>query len=173
MAFEGGEAVMVSFGSAASGVSAAALAAFAGIALAVGMVVAALVDLWNHNENFRSQVIAIWGTIKSAITSAVQAIVSFVMSIWGQLTSFWNENHALIMQTATTYWNMFKSMIENVMNAILPVVQTGLNLLITLFSTSWQMITTVISTVIDDILSKCSVSCITHFKHDVRCLLSN
>ena len=40
------------------------------------------------------------------------------MSIWGQLTSFWNENHALIMQTATTYWNMFKGMIENVMNAI-------------------------------------------------------
>ena len=153
MAFEGGESVMVSFASTVEGVSAASLAAFAGIALAVGMVVAALVDLWNHNENFRSQVIAIWETIKSAITNAVQAIVSFVMSIWGQLTSFWNENHALIMQTATTYWNMFKGMIENVMNAILPVVQTGLNLLITLFSTSWQMITTVISTVIEVILN--------------------
>ena len=153
MAFEGGESVMVSFASTVEGVSAASLAAFAGIALAVGMVVAALVDLWNHNENFRSQVIAIWETIKSAITSAVQAIVSFVMSIWGQLTSFWNENHALIMQTATTYWNMFKGIIESVMNAILPVVQTGLNLLITLFSTSWQMITTVISTVIDVILN--------------------
>lgn len=153
MAFEGGESVMVSFASTVEGVSAASLAAFAGIALAVGMVVAALVDLWNNNENFRSQVIAIWETIKSAITNAVQAIVSFVMSIWGQLTSFWNENHALIMQTATTYWNMFKGVIENVMNAILPVIQTGLNLLITLFSTSWQLITTVISTALEIVLN--------------------
>lgn len=151
--FSSGSTAASGLGAAFSGLSVGALAAFAAIVAAVAMVGAALVDLWNNNENFRSQVIAIWETIKSAITNAVQAIVSFVMSIWGQLTSFWNENHALIMQTATTYWNMFKGMIENVMNAILPVVQTGLNLLITLFSTSWQMITTVISTVIEVILN--------------------
>lgn len=151
--FSSGSTAASGLGAAFSGLSVGALATFAAIVAAVAMVGAALIDLWNNNENFRSQVIAIWETIKSAITNAVQAIVSFVMSIWGQLTSFWNENHALIMQTATTYWNMFKGMIENVMNAILPVVQTGLNLLITLFSTSWQMITTVISTVIEVILN--------------------
>ena len=68
-------------------------------------LIAILVGVYNTSEDFRNKVNSAWEAVKSAVTSAVQEIVSFVSDIWGTMTSWWEENHELIERVATKVWN--------------------------------------------------------------------
>jgi len=54
------------------------------ISIIVGLI-AALVVLWNTNDNFRNGVINIWNSIVDAVVGAVTTVISFVQSNWKQL----------------------------------------------------------------------------------------
>lgn len=82
---------------------------------------AGFVLLYNTNEEFRVKVQETWEAIKSAINTAVQAVVSFDMDLWGKMVAWWNENQELIRQTAETVWNGIKAVIETVMAIIGPM----------------------------------------------------
>lgn len=107
------------------------------IAVLVGM----FVYLWQTNEDFRIKVTEIWNQIKEYISMAIQAVVTFVMQIWGTLVSWWNENNDLIMQTATRIWNTILTVIQVAMAIIVPIVQTA-----------WELIKAAIQIAVDLIL---------------------
>ena len=56
-----------------------------GVIAAIAALVAGFVLLYNTNEEFRTKVQAAWEAIESAISTAVEAVVSFVMDLWGQM----------------------------------------------------------------------------------------
>lgn len=64
-----------------TGVTGGAIAAFAGIAAAVAVLVAAFVDLWNNCEEFRDKMIGIWEDFKEKISGSFQKIVDAVNSL--------------------------------------------------------------------------------------------
>ncbi len=53
------------------------------IAAGIAILIAGIKYLWETNEGFREVVLGIWETISSFITSVLQALSDFIMSIWG------------------------------------------------------------------------------------------
>lgn len=118
----------------------------------IAALVAGFVLLYNTNEEFRTKVQAAWEAIKSAISTAVEAVVSFVMDLWGQMVAWWNENQELIRQTADTVWNGIKAVIETVMAVLGPIIETTWNNIQLVISTVWEMIKVVVETAINVVL---------------------
>lgn len=62
------------------------------VVMAIAALVAAVVILWNTNEDFRNALIAIWGNIKATIGAAVEVLVGFftktIPGAWNNLASF-------------------------------------------------------------------------------------
>ena len=52
------------------------------VVAAIAGLVAAIITLWNTNEDFRNWVIGAWETIKSAVETAITAIAEFFKSAW-------------------------------------------------------------------------------------------
>ena len=123
-----------------------------GVIAAIAALVAGFVLLYNTNEEFRAKVQAVWEAIKSAISTAVEAVVSFVMDLWGQMVAWWNENQELIRQTAETVWNGIKAVIETVMAIIGPMLEATWSNIVTIISTVWEMIKVVIETALNVVL---------------------
>ena len=147
------------------------------IAIIAGLVVA-LVTLWNTNEDFRNAVISIWETVKSAFSTAIEAIKGFFQSMAEKITTAWENiknafNTALnviktvmsaIQSTITTIWNAIKTVVTNVVNAIKSVISNVfnsikstitsiLNSIKSVFSSVWNSIKTTVSNVINGIKS--------------------
>ncbi len=123
-----------------------------GVIAAIAALVAGFILLYNTNEEFRAKVQAVWEGIKSAISTAVEAVVSFVMDLWGQMVAWWNENQELIRQTAETVWNGIKAVIETVMAIIGPMLEATWSNIVTIISTVWEMIKVVIETALNVVL---------------------
>ena len=123
-----------------------------GVIAAIAALVAGFVILFNTNEEFRTKVLEVWEAIKSAISTAVEAVVSFVMDLWGQMVAWWNENQELIRQTAETVWNGIKAVIETVMAIIGPMLEATWSNIVTIISTVWEMIKVVIETALNVVL---------------------
>ena len=123
-----------------------------GVIAAIAALVAGFVILFNTNEEFRTKVLEVWEAIKSAISTAVEAVVSFVMDLWGQMVAWWNENQELIRQTAETVWNGIKAVIETVMAIIGPMLEATWSNIVTIISTVWEMIKVIIETALNLVL---------------------
>lgn len=89
---------------------------FFAIPALIAAVVAAIVYLWNTNEDFRNAIIEIWNVIKDTFVGVWQSIVDFftvsIPEAWDSVCSFfmaipdWFENIWLIIKQAfTDGWN--------------------------------------------------------------------
>jgi len=147
----GGSALSLAFAKLV-GVVTALGAPFLAVVAIIASLVAVLIGVYNTSEEFRNKVNAAWEAIKTAISSAVEAVVSFVMDLFGQLVSWWNENQDLILSTTSTVWNAIKEVVETVMNVLAPIIGAAWNLIVTIVKTAWDVIKTVIQTALSVVL---------------------
>jgi len=122
------------------------------IVIAIVAFIAVLVRLYQTNEKFRSQVQAVWEVIKTGISMALTAIKNSIMSVWAQITSFWNENQESIKATASTIWNVIGNVVTTVMTAIGAIMQFIWPVVKALIVSTWDAIMNVIKGAINIIL---------------------
>lgn len=133
-----------------------AAAPIVGIILGVIAVVALLVvgiqQLWQHHEGFRTAVTEIWNAIYAFLSVIIQQISSFVMSIWGTLTTWWTENQQLILKAANTVWTAISTVIQTIMTILGPYLQASWENIKLIITTAWDIIKVVVETAINVIL---------------------
>jgi len=122
------------------------------VILAIVGFIAILVRLYQTNDKFRAQVQAVWSAIKTGISVAVTAIKDLVMSVWTQITTFWNENQESIKSTASTIWNAIGTVVTTVMSAIGAIMQFIWPVVKALIVSTWEAIKNVIQGAINIIL---------------------
>lgn len=88
------------------------------IATLIAGVVAALITLWNTNENFRNGVIEIWENVKEFISGVVTAIVEFftvtIPNAFNAVIEFVKTNwQALLMLLVNPFAGSFKLLYDN------------------------------------------------------------
>ena len=88
------------------------------IATLIAGVVAALITLWNTNENFRNGVIKIWENVKEFISGVVTAIVEFftvtIPNAFNAVIEFVKTNwQALLMLLVNPFAGAFKLLYDN------------------------------------------------------------
>ena len=145
---EGGSGILGTIASAFGAISAPVLAVIA----VITSLIAILVGVYNTSEDFRNKVNSAFEAVKSTVTSAIQEVVNFVQDIWGTFFSWWDENHELIEQTATTVWNAIKSVVETVTNFLAPFIEATWNNIVSVVSVAWDILKVVIETALNIIL---------------------
>ncbi|WP_105256861.1 phage tail tape measure protein [Streptococcus suis] len=123
-----------------------------GVIAVIALLVVGIQQLWQHNEGFRMAVIEIWTAISSFISTVIQEVSSFIMSIWGTLTTWWSENQQLILDAANTVWNAISSIITTVMTILGPLIQASWENIKLIITTVWDMIKIVVETAINVVL---------------------
>ncbi len=147
----GGSALSVTFAKIVGIVSSLG-APFLAVVAVIASVIAILVGVYNTSEEFRNKVNSAFEAVRSTVTSAIQEVVSFVMKLFGTLISWWEENHALFEQTATTVWNAIKSVVETVTNFLAPFIEATWNNIVSVVSVAWDILKVVIETALNIIL---------------------
>lgn len=122
------------------------------IVAAVTLLIVGIKELWQNNEAFRTAVTEIWNAIWSTITTIIQQISDFVMSVWGTLFTWWNENQELIRTAADTVWNAISAVIQTVMTIIGPFIETTWANIQLVITTTWEVIKIVVETAINVVL---------------------
>lgn len=107
------------------------------VSLIAGLV-AALVTLWNTNEDFRNAVIAVWDAVKSGISAAVEAIKTTVTTVFNAVRS-----------TVTTIFNAIKTAITSSIESAKSTVTNLLNGIKSTFTTVFNGIKSFLSPVVD------------------------
>lgn len=129
------------------------------VSLIAGLV-AALVMLWNTNEDFRNAVIAVWEAVKEFIGNAVEAIKTTVVNVFNAVKNTVSNIMDGIKTVFTNVWNSIKSAVTSVVNAIKTAITTPieaakntvsnlLNGIKTTFSTVFNGIKSFLSPVVD------------------------
>lgn len=147
----GGSALSVTFAKIVGVVSSLG-APFLVVIAVIASLIAILVGVYNTSEEFRNKVNSAFETVRNTVTSAIQEVVSFVMELFGTLISWWNENHALFEQTATTVWNAIKTVVETVTNFLAPFIEATWNNIVSVVSVAWDILKVVIETALNIIL---------------------
>jgi tail tape measure protein len=147
----GGSALSVTFAKIVGVVSSLG-APFLVVIAVIASLIAILVGVYNTSEEFRNKVNSAFEAVRSTVTSAIQEVVSFVMEIFGTLISWWDENHALFEQTATTVWNAIKSVVETVTNFLAPFIEATWNNIVSVISVAWDIIKVTVETALNIIL---------------------
>src|SRR5690625_3143789 len=129
---------------AAAGIVGGAIGSISIPVLAVIGVIAGLIalftTLYKENEGFRDLVHNVWNTIKETISTVIQAVSDFVMDIWGQLVTWWQENSQMILQAAQNVWNIISTVISTVMNVIWGIMQALWPVIQALVIGTWEAI---------------------------------
>ncbi|WNO78765.1 TMP repeat protein [Streptococcus suis] len=123
-----------------------------GIVAAITLLIVGLKELWTNHEGFRTAVTEIWNSIYAFLSMIIQQISSFVMSIWGTLTTWWTENQQLIQNAATTVWNAITTVIQTVMTILGPLIQASWENIKLIIIAAWDMIKIVVETAINVVL---------------------
>lgn len=123
-----------------------------GIAAAIAVLVVGVKHLWETNEGFRDGVLLAWQVISDTISQFTNQVISFVMTLWGQLTTWWQENQALIQESAQVVWASIQAVVEMVMSFLGPYLEAALANLQLIFTTSFEVIKTIVSAALDFVL---------------------
>ena len=148
------------------------------IIAAIAALVAGFIYLWNTNEEFRQFWIDLWENLKDAVTTAVEAIGTFLATAWEAIKTtaetVWNAISAFFtglwtgIQTLfttvvtaistflTTAWTTIQTTAMTIWNAISTFFSTILTAIQTVFSTVWNAISSTVVTIVNTISSTVS-----------------
>ena len=148
------------------------------IIAAIAALVAGFIYLWNTNEEFRQFWIDLWENLKAAVTTAVEAIGTFLATAWEAIKTtaetVWNAISAFFtglwtgIQTLfttvvtaistflTTAWTTIQTTAMTIWNAISTFFSTILTAIQTVFSTVWNAIRSTVVTIVNTISSTVS-----------------
>lgn len=99
---------------------------------AVAALVAAVIVLWNTNEDFRNAIIGIWENVKSVISGVVDALVGFftktLPDAWNSLGTFFTTEVPKIVQGIIDWFNQLPEKIGYAIGQVLAgIVNFGVN----------------------------------------------
>ncbi|CQR24990.1 prophage LambdaSa04, TP901 family tail tape measure protein [Streptococcus varani] len=123
-----------------------------GIIAVIALLVVGIQQLWQHNEGFRTAVTEIWNAISTFLSTVIQEISTFIMAIWGTLTTWWTENQDLILNAAHTVWTAISTVIQTIMQILGPFLKAGWENIKLIITTAWEMIKSVVETAINVVL---------------------
>jgi phage-related minor tail protein len=134
-----------------------------GIITVIGLLVAAFVNLYQNNEDFRNKVQEIWTSIqevffnvlnyiKELVSTIMTEVMTFFGEILGKIKAFWDENGQAIMILVEMYMNYIKGIIEIIMIVIKGLFQAGWTAITTVLKIAWELIKSIVKTGIDLVL---------------------
>jgi len=134
-----------------------------GIITVIGLLVAAFVNLYQNNEDFRNKVQEIWASIqetffnvlnyiKELVSTIMTEVMTFFGEILGKIKAFWDENGQAIMILVEMYMNYIKGIIEIIMIVITTVFKGAWEVIKIATRNTWELIKLIVRTGIDVVL---------------------
>ncbi|MBU8567590.1 hypothetical protein KM914_14295 [Virgibacillus pantothenticus] len=123
-----------------------------GTVTAVAAFIGVLIYLYNTNETVRAAIQTAWSFIMNIIQTVITEVYSFVLSIWGQLVTWWQQNNQMILQAAQNVWSVISTVISTVMNIIWGIMQAIWPIIKSLVISTWNAIKGAIQAAINIIL---------------------
>ena len=111
------------------------------IAAVIGVVIAAFVSLWKNNEEFRDNILAIWGQIKETFAGFTQGIVDLLNSLGFNFGSITDVIKAVWEGFCNFLAPIFTGVFQQISNAFKFITDSILNILrfwISLFKGDWE-----------------------------------
>ena len=111
------------------------------VAAVVGILIAAFVNLWKNNEEFRNKMIAIWDGIKSKFESFAQGIVDRLNALGFDFENFGEVIKAIWDSLCSVLAPIFEAafeIISSVLGTVLDVLTGILDVFIGLFTGNWE-----------------------------------
>ena len=115
--------IFLTIGGAILGVIAAFAALALQIGIAIGFIVGSFVHLWNTNDKFREKAIATWNSVKENAKEIFTEIKNIITYIFNGIKIFWNNHGNSILKIASIIWTGIFGVIRNTMNLIKNIVK--------------------------------------------------
>lgn len=133
------------------------------VVAAIGTIIAAFIYLWNNCEAFREFWINLWDTITTAVSNTVQSFSSFLSQlgdlIMGGLVAIGEGGYSIVNSFLDTCINAVRNTIQSFssfMSQLGNLASTGLNSVLTSFTTWGSNLKTKASSAIENVRSSIS-----------------
>lgn len=137
------------------------------IALLVSLIsgaIAAIIMLWNTNDEFRANVIAAWEAVKTFIGDALVKIKETVTQTWESIKTFVSDTVNKIKSVVTQVWTGIKNTVQNIVtamwntlssiwNAILSIITSVVNGIRNTITSVWNAIRNTVQSIMNTIRS--------------------